>query len=121
MHNKGCSLTARPAAQSFAVRRDQRTRVSSCCVLQGVGQKLELKVCYVMSLLHLQGASVLGIAMIAMAEPLGAQMAGRALEHLLQYGEPSVRWVSQGLIYTGLVGSDEMLLVVRRQPGNHRL
>lgn len=33
----------------------------------------------------------MGIALIAMAEPLGAQMAGRALEHLLQYGEPAVR------------------------------
>ena len=40
-----------------------------------------------------QGAAVLGIAMIAMGEPLGAQMAGRALEHLLQYAEPSVRCV----------------------------
>jgi 26S proteasome regulatory subunit N1 len=34
---------------------------------------------------------VLGIALIAMAEPLGAQMATRMLEHLLAYGEPPVR------------------------------
>lgn len=26
-----------------------------------------------------------------MAEPLGAQMASRSLEHMLQYGDPSVR------------------------------
>ncbi|KAG2494897.1 hypothetical protein HYH03_006832 [Edaphochlamys debaryana] len=38
-----------------------------------------------------QGAAVLGIALIAMAEPLGAQMAGRGLEHLLQYGDANVR------------------------------
>lgn len=38
-----------------------------------------------------QVPAVLGLALIAMAEPLGAQMATRALEHLLQYGEPPVR------------------------------
>ncbi len=38
-----------------------------------------------------QGPAVIGMALIAMAEPLGSQMAGRSLEHLLQYGEPSVR------------------------------
>uniref|UniRef100_A0A383WPA2 26S proteasome non-ATPase regulatory subunit 2 homolog n=1 Tax=Tetradesmus obliquus TaxID=3088 RepID=A0A383WPA2_TETOB len=38
-----------------------------------------------------QGPAVLGIALIAMAEPLGAQMATRMLEHLLSYGEPPVR------------------------------
>jgi hypothetical protein len=35
-----------------------------------------------------QTPAVLGIALIAMGEPLGAQMASRMLEHLLQYGEP---------------------------------
>jgi hypothetical protein len=30
----------------------------------------------------------MGIALIAMGEPLGAQMGARMLEHLLQYGEP---------------------------------
>jgi hypothetical protein len=34
---------------------------------------------------------VLGLALLAMAEPLGSQMAGRVLEHLLQYGDPPVR------------------------------
>lgn len=38
-----------------------------------------------------QGASVLGLALVAMAEPLGSSMAGRSLEHLLQYGDPPVR------------------------------
>lgn len=31
-----------------------------------------------------QGPAVIGMALIAMAEPLGAQMAGRSLEHMLQ-------------------------------------
>lgn len=38
-----------------------------------------------------QGPAAMGIALIAMAEPLGSAMAMRALEHLLQYGEPPVR------------------------------
>ncbi|KAK9842343.1 hypothetical protein WJX81_007723 [Elliptochloris bilobata] len=38
-----------------------------------------------------QGPAVLGIALVAMAEDLGATMAHRALEHLLQYGEPAAR------------------------------
>ncbi|KAI5338711.1 hypothetical protein PRUPE_3G134800 [Prunus persica] len=38
-----------------------------------------------------QGPAVLGIAMIAMAEELGVEMAIRSLEHLLQYGEQNIR------------------------------
>ncbi|XP_024533370.1 26S proteasome non-ATPase regulatory subunit 2 homolog A [Selaginella moellendorffii] len=38
-----------------------------------------------------QGAAVLGIGLVAMAEELGSDMALRALEHLLQYGEPNIR------------------------------
>jgi 26S proteasome regulatory subunit N1 len=38
-----------------------------------------------------QWPAVVGLALIAMGEPLGARMAQRALEHLLQYGEPVVR------------------------------
>ncbi|KAJ6683364.1 hypothetical protein OIU85_007088 [Salix viminalis] len=38
-----------------------------------------------------QGPAVLGIAMIAMAEELGLEMAIRSLEHLLQYGEQNIR------------------------------
>ncbi|VAI79079.1 unnamed protein product [Triticum turgidum subsp. durum] len=38
-----------------------------------------------------QGPAVLGIALIAMAEGLGAEMAVRSLEQLLQYGDCSIR------------------------------
>ncbi|KAL6529590.1 26S proteasome non-ATPase regulatory subunit 2 A [Orobanche gracilis] len=38
-----------------------------------------------------QGPAVLGIAMVAMAEELGLEMAIRSLEHLLQYGEQGIR------------------------------
>ncbi|XP_031550195.1 26S proteasome non-ATPase regulatory subunit 2-like [Actinia tenebrosa] len=38
-----------------------------------------------------QGIAVLGIALIAMAEEIGSQMALRAFNHLLQYGEPVIR------------------------------
>nr|GLL34717.1 26S proteasome non-ATPase regulatory subunit 2 homolog A-like [Ipomoea trifida] len=41
-----------------------------------------------------QGPAVLGIAMVAMAEELGIEMALRSLEHLLQYGEQNIRRVS---------------------------
>lgn len=38
-----------------------------------------------------QGAAVMGVAMVAMAEEIGAQMVVRTLDHLLRYGEISVR------------------------------
>jgi 26S proteasome regulatory subunit N1 len=38
-----------------------------------------------------QGPAVLGIALIAMSEELGAEMAIRSLERLLQYGEQNIR------------------------------
>ncbi|PRQ38825.1 putative armadillo-like helical protein [Rosa chinensis] len=38
-----------------------------------------------------QGPAVLGISMVAMAEELGLEMAIRSLEHLLQYGQQSIR------------------------------
>ncbi|KAJ0961647.1 hypothetical protein J5N97_001144 [Dioscorea zingiberensis] len=38
-----------------------------------------------------QGPAVLGIALVAMAEELGLDMAIRSLEHLLQYGEQNIR------------------------------
>ena len=34
---------------------------------------------------------MLGLATVALGEELGTAMAHRALEHLLQYGEPPVR------------------------------
>eukprot|EP00241_Pyramimonas_parkeae_P004255 CAMPEP_0114250514 /NCGR_PEP_ID=MMETSP0058-20121206/14741_1 /TAXON_ID=36894 /ORGANISM="Pyramimonas parkeae, CCMP726" /LENGTH=908 /DNA_ID=CAMNT_0001364181 /DNA_START=49 /DNA_END=2775 /DNA_ORIENTATION=- len=38
-----------------------------------------------------QGVAVMGIALVALAEELGAEMAVRTMEHLLQYGEPAIR------------------------------
>eukprot|EP00262_Sarcandra_glabra_P006417 TRINITY_DN186_c0_g2_i1.p1 TRINITY_DN186_c0_g2~~TRINITY_DN186_c0_g2_i1.p1 ORF type:complete len:701 (+),score=101.90 TRINITY_DN186_c0_g2_i1:31-2103(+) len=38
-----------------------------------------------------QGPAVIGIALVAMAEELGLDMAIRSLEHLLQYGEQNIR------------------------------
>lgn len=38
-----------------------------------------------------RAVAVLGLGLLAMSEELGGQMAHRALEHLLQYGEPAVR------------------------------
>lgn len=38
-----------------------------------------------------QGPAVLGIAMVAMAEELGLEMAIRSLEHLLHYGNHNIR------------------------------
>lgn len=42
-----------------------------------------------------QSAAVMGIALVAMGEDLGKDMAGRSMEHLLQYGEPFVRCAQQ--------------------------
>lgn len=38
-----------------------------------------------------QAIAVLGIALIAMGEPIGSDMATRALDHLLQYGDPVIK------------------------------
>lgn len=38
-----------------------------------------------------QGVAVLGIALIAMSEEIGIEMAIRSFDHLLQYGEPVIR------------------------------
>lgn len=40
-----------------------------------------------------QGIAALGIALISMGEEIGAEMAMRSFDHLLQYGEPTVRRV----------------------------
>lgn len=42
-----------------------------------------------------QSAAVFGVALTAMAEELGTDMAQRMLEHLLQYAEPPVRYISR--------------------------
>ena len=36
-------------------------------------------------------AAALGVGLVAMGEPLGADMAARMLEHLLSYGDPAAR------------------------------
>ncbi len=48
-----------------------------------------------------QGPAVLGLATVALGEELGTAMAHRALEHLLQYGEPPVRCAVLSLPFNG--------------------
>jgi len=59
-----------------------------------------------------QGPAALGIAVVAMSEELGTAMAHRALEHLLQYGEPPVRSVSMPII--SIISSSERWLRIQR-------
>lgn len=54
-------------------------------MLRGCAEHLEAK-----DALH-QIASVLGVAIIAMGEDIGKEMAFRTMNHLLQYGEPIIR------------------------------
>eukprot|EP00271_Cylindrocystis_brebissonii_P003252 TRINITY_DN1402_c0_g1_i1.p1 TRINITY_DN1402_c0_g1~~TRINITY_DN1402_c0_g1_i1.p1 ORF type:complete len:915 (+),score=203.59 TRINITY_DN1402_c0_g1_i1:289-3033(+) len=68
------------------------------CAYAGTGNVLKIQELLAMCGDHLegkndmhQGAAVLGIGMIAMAEELGTDMAIRALSHLLQYGDQPVR------------------------------
>ncbi|CAO2631315.1 26S proteasome non-ATPase regulatory subunit 2 [Lemmus lemmus] len=75
----------------------------TCCPIEGSGNVLKVQ-----QLLHicsehfdskdkeedkdkLQGVAVLGIALIAMGEEIGAEMALRTFGHLLRYGEPTLR------------------------------
>ncbi|XP_073025532.1 26S proteasome non-ATPase regulatory subunit 2 homolog A-like [Primulina eburnea] len=67
------------------------------CAYAGTGNVLKVQHFLGQCALHLekgesyQGPAVLGIAMVAMAEDLGLEMAIRSLEHLLQYGEQNIR------------------------------
>ncbi|XAR49588.1 hypothetical protein NMG60_11032840 [Bertholletia excelsa] len=67
------------------------------CAYAGTGNVLKVQHLLGQCAQHLekgethQGPAVLGIAMIAMAEELGLEMAIRSLEHLLQYGEQNIR------------------------------
>jgi 26S proteasome regulatory subunit N1 len=54
------------------------------------GEHIETEEATAWKTLH-QSVAVLGLGLLAMSEELGGQMAHRALEHLLQYGEPAVR------------------------------
>ncbi|XP_031476397.1 26S proteasome non-ATPase regulatory subunit 2 homolog A-like [Nymphaea colorata] len=67
------------------------------CAFAGTGNVLKVQSLLGLCSEHLekgeihQGPAVLGIAMVAMAEELGLEMAIRSLEHLLQYGEQNIR------------------------------
>ncbi|XP_028108554.1 26S proteasome non-ATPase regulatory subunit 2 homolog A-like isoform X2 [Camellia sinensis] len=67
------------------------------CAYAGTGDVLKVQYLLGQCAQHLkrgethQGPAVLGIAMVAMAEELGLEMAIRSLEHLLQYGEQNIR------------------------------
>ncbi|XP_065875122.1 26S proteasome non-ATPase regulatory subunit 2 homolog A-like [Euphorbia lathyris] len=67
------------------------------CAYAGTGDVLEVQNLLSHCGLHLekgetyQGPAVLGIAMAAMAEELGVEMAIRSMGHLLQYGEQNIR------------------------------
>ncbi|KAH9615824.1 hypothetical protein KSS87_003601 [Heliosperma pusillum] len=67
------------------------------CAYAGTGNVLKVQALLGQCAQHLdkgethQGPAVLGIAMVAMAEELGLDMAIRSLEHLLQYGEQNIR------------------------------
>ncbi|XP_065875691.1 26S proteasome non-ATPase regulatory subunit 2 homolog A-like [Euphorbia lathyris] len=67
------------------------------CAYAGTGIVLEVQNLLGHCAQHLQkgethqGPAVLGIAMVAMAEDLGVEMAIRSLGHLLQYGEQNIR------------------------------
>eukprot|EP01118_Nematostelium_gracile_P000182 TRINITY_DN1017_c0_g1_i1.p1 TRINITY_DN1017_c0_g1~~TRINITY_DN1017_c0_g1_i1.p1 ORF type:complete len:876 (+),score=310.73 TRINITY_DN1017_c0_g1_i1:43-2670(+) len=67
------------------------------CAYIGSGNVLKVQKLLDMSGDHLddkatwQGLTVLGIAMIAMGEEVGTEMAIRSFDHILQYGEPIVR------------------------------
>ncbi|KAK9676855.1 hypothetical protein RND81_11G105600 [Saponaria officinalis] len=67
------------------------------CAYAGTGNVLKVQTLLGECAQHLdngethQGPAVLGIAVVAMAEELGLDMAIRSLEHLLQYGEQNIR------------------------------
>ncbi|XP_065875690.1 26S proteasome non-ATPase regulatory subunit 2 homolog A-like [Euphorbia lathyris] len=67
------------------------------CAYAGTGNVLEVQNFFRHCTQHLekgethQGPAVLGIAMVAMAEELGVEMAIRSMGHLLQYGEQNIR------------------------------
>ncbi|CAL5381212.1 unnamed protein product [Camellia sinensis] len=67
------------------------------CAYAGTGNVLKVQHLLGQCAQHLekgethQGLAILGIAMVAMAEELGLEMAIRSLEHLLQYREQNIR------------------------------
>uniref|UniRef100_A0A0D6R055 26S proteasome non-ATPase regulatory subunit 2 homolog n=1 Tax=Araucaria cunninghamii TaxID=56994 RepID=A0A0D6R055_ARACU len=67
------------------------------CAYAGTGNVLKVQSLLGLCAEHLekgeshQAPAVIGIALVAMAEELGLEMAIRSLEHLLQYGEQNIR------------------------------
>ncbi|KAG2319360.1 hypothetical protein Bca52824_012573 [Brassica carinata] len=67
------------------------------CAYAGTGNVLKVQELLAQCGEHLeegnihQGPAVLGLAMVAMSEELGRDMAIRSLEHVLQYGEQNIR------------------------------
>ena len=59
-----------------------------------------------------QGPAVIGIAMVAMAEELGLEMAIRSLEHLLQYGEQNIRRAVPLALGLLCISNPKVILVV---------
>ena len=75
-----CGVPAAHCVDCFACRHHETSSVKTLGSAQ----------CQLAQTVH-QSAAVLGLALVAMGEDLGRDMAHRSLEHLLQYGEPPVR------------------------------
>lgn len=84
---KHCSLRSTKTAGTAVHICLCKCALSAICAFSVV-----TRLCIVLQSVH-QSVAVLGIGLIAMGEDIGRDMAHRALEHLLQYGEPAVRWV----------------------------
>jgi len=78
------------------------------CAYAGTGNVLKVQSLLSTCAEHLedknafQGVAALGIALVAMGEEIGVEMAQRSFDHLLQYGEPVVRRavpLGLGLLY----------------------
>ena len=74
------------------------TATLTLCAYAGTGNVLKVQEMLHECAEHLEAkdaihqiASVLGVAVIAMGEEIGVEMAFRAMTHLLQYGEPAIR------------------------------
>lgn len=74
------------------------TATLTFCAYAGTGNVLKVQEMLHACAEHLEAkdglhqiASVIGVAVIAMGEEIGVEMAFRAMNHLLQYGEPVIR------------------------------
>lgn len=80
-----------------AATKQFATTALDSCAYAGSGNVLKVQQMLHLCTDHLekdnahQAAAVLGIAIIAFGEPLGQAMCLRAMDHLLQYGDPVIR------------------------------